>query len=178
MGGNLGLWGVCFTHLQKYPQQDYNTRSVSLQCKLLKRIEETLYIKLFWPYLAQKSGENLPHRHYFSHTPESSVKVHANQLSCSYIKNFFTKCWKGYEIGIFTDLFLNRDPLKKIERKYKNCTATTFWSILLCTFKRNIAKMWGKLMTDGWPLQKLDWLCHKRSYKEKSMTRNSVSYAT
>ena len=66
---NLGLWGLSFTHIQKWLKPAYKSSFVWIQWKLFKKIDENLYIDLFGPYLEPKRPANLDHRGpFFTHT--------------------------------------------------------------------------------------------------------------
>ena len=108
------------------------------QWNLFKKIDENLYIDLFWSYFGPKTDQKLARMDHFSHTPQSTYNVPVNQVSWSYIKKQFDQ--KPVKFP-FLSIFVIKDPLKIIEAKNQNSTHTNFWIILLCTFKPNIGKL-------------------------------------
>ena len=47
---NVGLWALSFTHLQNYHQWAYKSHFKWIQWQLFQKIDEMLYIYLFWLY--------------------------------------------------------------------------------------------------------------------------------
>ena len=151
----MGLLCLSFTHLQKSLQWACKSSFKWIKQKRFKKIEENLYIGLFWPYL---DPENLAHGGHFSH-----------------MKTFWENGQKLSKFQIFTYIFVIKDPLK-LEAKNKNFSSTSFGAILLCTFTPNIGMIRWKLrepigfekkswwtpegsVSDKlrWPGQKLGW---------------------
>ena len=105
----MGLLCLSFTHLQKSLQWACKSSFKWIKQKRFKKIEENLYIDLFWPYL---DPENLAHGGHFSH-----------------MKTFWENGQKLSKFQIFTYIFVIKDPLK-LEAKNKNSSSTSFnnWS--------------------------------------------------
>ena len=120
----MGLLCLSFTHLQKSLQWACKSSFKWIKQKRFKKIEENLYIDLFWPYL---DPENLAHGGHFSH-----------------MKTFWENGQKLSKFQIFTYIFVIKDPLK-LEAKNKNSSSTSFGAILLCTFTPNIGMIRWKL---------------------------------
>ena len=96
---NLGLWGLSFTHLQKNLQQTCKSSFKWIQQKLFKKIDENIYIDLFWPYLGPKRAQKFSPHGPFLHTNGNTHNMHVNQVSWSHIKNFLRK-WPKPKVKI------------------------------------------------------------------------------
>ena len=106
-------------------------------------------VENFWPIWDPEGPKNLAHRGHFSHTPESTHNMHVNQVWSSHIKNFLREWPKTSNIPIFLPIFCNLRFIKEREAKHQNSTSTTFWAIVLCTFKPNIRKIRQQGKSEG-----------------------------
>ena len=117
-----------------------------------------------------------------SRTPKSTHNLPVNQISACHIKNFLKQKMARNLKFLFISFYEIKDPLKRFKHKIQNSNSTGLRAILLCTCKPNIGKIRCKLRepihfeksltdrcwqtTDSSALDKLGWLCQKRSLKK------------
>ena len=145
--GPLGL--IFYKPIEIAPIWAFKSSFMWIQWNLFKKIEKTYILTNFGSIWGRKGLNIWLIGNIFTHTWKYLQCVCKPSFMFSYW-NFLRKWPTPSKISTFYIFFVIKDPLKKFKAKNQNCTSTTFWAILMCTFKPNIRKIWWKLRKPIW----------------------------